>query len=271
MQSAEIVQALSREINVGKQNRTIVVIMSPIVQIPTELEKMFVVIEHDLPSREQLEEIARGVATEDDELPDGPELQMVLDASVGLTRMEAENAFSLSLAVEVKLRFSFQFTEKTKSDLCTASAQKKRRSIIGSAGRLKRSRGFGLKNLACCSMRAMSANLPRVGTHKSKILWSKSGSASPTWIFASISGTVAIRIGSGRNPLGGWCGFLRARLTLSPKAMTAFAVRTRPCSLPRRRRPDRSRGDKMVTIDHIHDFWMNLAYLVNSRRWRPPF
>ena len=96
-QSAEVVQALSRQIVAGKQNRTIVVVLSPVVQIPTELEKMFVVIEHDLPSRDQLEEIARGIAVEEGELPEGPELETVLDAAAGLTRMEAENAFSLSL------------------------------------------------------------------------------------------------------------------------------------------------------------------------------
>lgn len=97
MQSAEVVQALSRQIIVGKQNRTILVVLAPVVQIPTELEKMFVVIEHELPSREQIEEIARGIAVEEGELPEGPGLQTVLDAAAGLTRMEAENAFSLSL------------------------------------------------------------------------------------------------------------------------------------------------------------------------------
>ena len=97
MQSAEVAQALSRQIIAGKQNRTIVVVLSPVVQIPTELEKMFVVVEHELPDRDQLEEIARGIATEAGELPEGNALQLVLDASAGLTRMEAENAFSLSL------------------------------------------------------------------------------------------------------------------------------------------------------------------------------
>jgi hypothetical protein len=97
LQSAEIVQALTRQIINGKQNRTFVVILSPIVQIPTELEKLFVVLEHELPSREQLAEIARGIATEDDELPEDSELETVLDAASGLTRHEAENAFSLSL------------------------------------------------------------------------------------------------------------------------------------------------------------------------------
>ena len=79
LQSAEIVQALARQITLGKQNRTFVVILSPMVQIPTELEKLFVVLEHELPSREQLAEIARGIATEDEELPDGSELETVLE------------------------------------------------------------------------------------------------------------------------------------------------------------------------------------------------
>ena len=96
--SAEIVQALSRQIHLGKQNRTFVVILSPVVQIPVELEKLFVVLEHPLPSREQLAEIARGVATEPGELPQGTDLDRVLAAAAGLTRYEAENAFSLSVA-----------------------------------------------------------------------------------------------------------------------------------------------------------------------------
>lgn len=95
--SAEIVQALAHQIHDGKQNRTFIVILSPVVQIPIELEKQFVVIEHELPDRDQLEEIARGVATEAGELPEGESLTTVLDAAAGLTRMEAEGAFSLSL------------------------------------------------------------------------------------------------------------------------------------------------------------------------------
>lgn len=97
LQSAEVVQALVRQLVTGKQQRTFVVVLSPIVQIPVELEKLFVVVEHDLPERAQLAEIARGIANEPGELPDGPALQTVLDAAAGLTRHEAEAAFSLSL------------------------------------------------------------------------------------------------------------------------------------------------------------------------------
>jgi len=95
--SAEVVQALARQITVGKQNRTFVVVLAPVVQIPVELEKQFVVIEHELPGREQLAELAGGIATEEGELPEGEDFDAVLDAAAGLTRYEAEGAFSLDL------------------------------------------------------------------------------------------------------------------------------------------------------------------------------
>ena len=95
--SVEVVQALDTAIAAGKQNRTILVILSPILQIPSELDRQFVVIDHDLPSCDQLGQIARSIATEPGELPDKESLGAVLDAAAGLTRVEAENAFSLSL------------------------------------------------------------------------------------------------------------------------------------------------------------------------------
>ena len=103
MQSTEVVQALVHQITAGKQNRTFVVVLSPVVQIPVELEKSFVVIEHDLPDRQQLQRIASGIATEGGELPQGDHLSRLLDASSGLTRYEAEGAFSLSLVRHGKL------------------------------------------------------------------------------------------------------------------------------------------------------------------------
>ena len=72
-------------------------IVAPVVNLPPEIEKLFTVIEHELPDHSQLDAIARGVATQDGELPEGDELGRVIDAAKGLTRSEAENAFSLSL------------------------------------------------------------------------------------------------------------------------------------------------------------------------------
>lgn len=95
--SPEIVQTLLQQITSGKQTRRFVVILAPVVNIPVELERLFVVIEHELPGREQLAEIARGIATEEGELREGLPLDRVLDAAAGLTRYEAEGAFSLAL------------------------------------------------------------------------------------------------------------------------------------------------------------------------------
>lgn len=102
--SAEIVQALERQLHLGKTQQTFVVILAPVLQLPAELDRLFVVTEHELPSREQLLAIARGIATEADDLPSDDELTSILDAATGLTRYEAEGAFALSLVRHAALR-----------------------------------------------------------------------------------------------------------------------------------------------------------------------
>ncbi|MDM4018154.1 AAA family ATPase [Roseiconus lacunae] len=97
LQSAETIQAVVRQVIGGKATRTILVVLAPIVQLPTELEKLFVVLDHALPSRVQLREIATAIATEPGEIPSDDQFERVLDAATGLTRYEAENAFALSL------------------------------------------------------------------------------------------------------------------------------------------------------------------------------
>src|SRR5581483_2612120 len=103
LNSPEIVQALARQITAGKQNRTFVVILAPVVQIPVELEKFFVCLEHELPNRQQLGEMAQAIAEGPDELPSGPALEFLLDAAAGLTRYEAEGAYSLSIVRQGRL------------------------------------------------------------------------------------------------------------------------------------------------------------------------
>ena len=93
--SIEVVQALERQIQKGKQTRTFVIVLAPVVLIPVELEKLFTVIEHPLPDREQLRELASNVASE--QLPDDANTRRIFDAAAGMTRTEAEGAFSLSL------------------------------------------------------------------------------------------------------------------------------------------------------------------------------
>ncbi len=105
LQSAEVVQAVAHQVQQGKQNRTFLLVLSPLVQLPPELERQFVLVEHDLPDRQQLRQIAAGIATEEGEMPaaGSEDLERLLDAASGLTRCEAEGAFSLSLVREQKL------------------------------------------------------------------------------------------------------------------------------------------------------------------------
>lgn len=113
VQSAEIVQAMAQQIVAGKQARAILIVLAPVVQLPIELEKLFVVMNHDLPTREQLRAIAAGIATEPGELPEADMMERVLDAATGLTRYEAENSFALSLVRDSRLTAETLWQQKS--------------------------------------------------------------------------------------------------------------------------------------------------------------
>ena len=82
----EVVQTAFAQLVAGKEQRTFLVVLSPVVQIPVELEKLFVVLEHPLPDRDQLLAIARELTADTpQDLPTGEDLQRVLDAAAGLT------------------------------------------------------------------------------------------------------------------------------------------------------------------------------------------
>jgi hypothetical protein len=95
--SPEVVQSLQTAVLAGKAERCAFAVLGPVVELPPELAPLFVVLDHPLPSRDELGEIARGVATGEGELPKGRDLERVLDAAAGLTRYAAEGAFALSV------------------------------------------------------------------------------------------------------------------------------------------------------------------------------
>jgi hypothetical protein len=122
--SPEVVQTAFAQLVAGKQRRTFLVVLAPVVQIPVELEKLFVVLEHPLPDRDQLLRIARELTSDrPDDLPQGDALARVLDAAAGLTRYEAEGAFALSLTRHGALRpdavWELKAQALAKSGLCS--------------------------------------------------------------------------------------------------------------------------------------------------------
>ena len=119
-----------------------------ITQLPAELDKLFVCVDHELPDHAQLEKIARGVATQDGELPEGDELGRMIDAAKGLTRNEAENAFSLSLVrhrtLEPATLWEIKSQQLKKSGLVSLHRGSERFDQLG-----------GLENLKAFCLRAM--------------------------------------------------------------------------------------------------------------------
>lgn len=93
----DIVHALAGQLHAGKQTRSIIIVVAPVLELPPELEKRFVVVEHALPDRDQLRKIAEELAIDEGELPEAAELDQLIDAASGMTRSEAESAYSLSL------------------------------------------------------------------------------------------------------------------------------------------------------------------------------
>jgi hypothetical protein len=62
--SPEVLQTTFTQFVQGKQQRTFIVILAPTAEIPIELQKVFVVIEHPPPSWAQLERIARELTSD---------------------------------------------------------------------------------------------------------------------------------------------------------------------------------------------------------------
>ncbi len=94
--SPEVCQAMLTQLMLGKQQGRHIAVLAPLVKLPVELERQFVVINHPLPDREQLWEIAESLVEDPDVYPRAHR-ELLLDAAAGLTRLEAESAFSLSL------------------------------------------------------------------------------------------------------------------------------------------------------------------------------
>jgi hypothetical protein len=154
LNAPEVVQTAFTQLVAGKRQRTFLVVLSPVVNIPVELEKLFVVLEHALPDRGQLEHIARELTTETpDDLPSGHDLQRILDAAAGLTRYEAEGAYALSLtrhnAIRPEVLWELKAQAVKKNNLLTLHRSTERFDALG-----------GIQSLKDFCLRALSPGRP---------------------------------------------------------------------------------------------------------------
>src|SRR5213075_2775945 len=91
----DVIQAVERQLARGKGEGVVLVVLAPIVQLPVELERSFLVLDHELPLPDELRAITESrdnrVGVHSEETLD----RLVLSAS-GLTRTGVRNAFGLS-------------------------------------------------------------------------------------------------------------------------------------------------------------------------------
>jgi SpoVK/Ycf46/Vps4 family AAA+-type ATPase len=84
-----------------KVSKRMLVVTSPYVKLPPELEKEFAVIESKLPTAGQLMETLNGIVSGSNLkgplAPDEDRKHQLIDSALGLTTMEAENALTLSI------------------------------------------------------------------------------------------------------------------------------------------------------------------------------
>ncbi len=94
-----IIQRVIAQLQSGKHRHEHLVFLSVKSDLPEELTRMFEAghIQHPLPDRELLLEMASDLASQCSTTIEQPDLEKVVDSAAGLTRWGAENAFSLSI------------------------------------------------------------------------------------------------------------------------------------------------------------------------------
>lgn len=101
MSSPESVEAIRQLVDIFKASSRSMVFLSPVVEVPRELDKLVVLVEHQLPTkaaleiilRESFEYSAKAVSKMSDE-----DIDKILDAARGLTAFEAENALAMGFS-----------------------------------------------------------------------------------------------------------------------------------------------------------------------------
>lgn len=98
-----IIQALKNALPVWANEGKCFVVVSHTIKIPAELEKDFIVMDHELPDSEVMMQTIEHIVPEAKYMPKKDDAQKIVEASRGLTRKELESVYSLSLIREKKI------------------------------------------------------------------------------------------------------------------------------------------------------------------------
>lgn len=104
-----VIRKLRDLVNNLKNTYETLIILSPVLTVPIELEKEFVVTDYDVPAYEEIVELLDGIieiVSKNSEVTidlSGDAKEKLVKATLGLTRSEAENAFARSIVIDKKL------------------------------------------------------------------------------------------------------------------------------------------------------------------------
>lgn len=104
----QVIQTIQNAIPVMSNAANAIVIVSPKVSIPMELEKDTVLMEMDLPSEEEIVNKVKYVAPNEKVIPKNEELQKVVDSCKSLTEIELQQVLQLSLMETEGNHFSIE-------------------------------------------------------------------------------------------------------------------------------------------------------------------
>lgn len=104
-----IIRKLRDLVNNLKSTYETLIILSPVLTVPIELEKEFVVVDYDVPEYEEINELLDGIIevvskNQEVKIDLTPEVkEKLVKAALGLTRSEAENAFARAIVLNKRL------------------------------------------------------------------------------------------------------------------------------------------------------------------------
>jgi hypothetical protein len=111
-----LTRLLKDAMRIGKTKGRVIVIVACRLVLPPELERDFVVVHFSLPGKTELGAVLDNIAkSAKKKKPDSDTRDKLLDAASGLTSMEAENAFALSVIEDGELSQSVISREKASS------------------------------------------------------------------------------------------------------------------------------------------------------------
>lgn len=100
IESVDVYRAMKNQLNHLKANDKHLVIISPVIKIPVELEKEITVMDFPLPSVDDMVILAKKMVSDNGlDIEMTEEIKQIIAAGKGLTMAEAENAFARSLIV----------------------------------------------------------------------------------------------------------------------------------------------------------------------------